>query len=93
MRIIIDIHDYALGDMTQEEFKSNERAIMSVMMDAFSEFQNNRGPSASEYVNRRYPDNPSYSWMNREDKIKQINKRLRIASLLHNQVCNMKIEW
>lgn len=62
-----------------------ERELCILLMDALYEFQH-RGPvqriNARQYVNHRYPDTPAYSWLNREEKIKQVERRCSIAEQL-----------
>lgn len=72
------------------EIASRGYSIQTTIMDAFYEFRANRGPTASEYVNKRYPETPEYSWLNREEKIKQVNTRNRLATILHSAEIEIK---
>jgi hypothetical protein len=53
-----------------------------ILMDALAEFQTARGPNAEAYVNKRYPDTPEYAWLDRADKITQVERRRQIAEIL-----------
>ena len=67
------------------------KEIRHIIMDSLYEFVSHRGPTAEDYVNKRYPDNPSYSWLDRKEKIAQVNHRILIASTLHQALDDIVI--
>ncbi len=74
MRITIDI---------PELDTSSEKEVRYILMDSLYEFVSHRGPTTEEYVNRRYPNTPEYAWLNRAEKIKQVNRRIILAQQIH----------
>lgn len=72
------------------EIVAREYSIRTTLLDALYEFRANRGPNAEEYVNKRYPKTPEYSWLNRKEKIQQVNTRNRLATILHSAELEIK---
>lgn len=72
------------------EGEASERQVRYLIMDALSEFVSHRGPTAETYVNNRYPNTADYSWLNRADKIREVNERIILAQRLHSG--NIKVK-
>lgn len=53
-------------------------AARMVLADALCEFQGHRRP-IKDYLDRRYPLDQGYEWVNREEKAEQIFERCNIA--------------
>lgn len=64
----------------------SQHQVKMMLLDALSEFRSNRGPSAREYVNRRYPNTPGYAWLDREKKITEVMKRQQLADDFHQSL-------
>jgi hypothetical protein len=62
------------------------REVTHLLMDALAEFQSSRGPTSREYVDRRYPNTKAYAWLDREEKIKQVDKRKWAAEEMRNSI-------
>lgn len=66
-------------DLSQEE----KDHLRGVMCDALYEFHAHRGPSPEEYVNKRYPDDQRYAWLDREKKVRETSERRILSTKLH----------
>jgi len=67
--------------------ESDESEVMSILLDALSEFKGNRGDgNAQSYVAKRYPTTEGYAWLNREEKIREVSRRCETAMQLRNKV-------
>lgn len=86
MRIIIDIPSHA-----DEDFKGvTERELEFLLGDALHEFNANRGPSAEEYVEKRYA---TQSDAFKARKVAEVRRRRAIAETLHNAaLLNLTLE-
>lgn len=62
--------------------ESSPREIQYTIMDAFAEFQSARHHNGESYVNKRYPDEQVYSGERRQEKIRQVNRRIFLAECL-----------
>lgn len=58
--------------------------LKGILHDAFAEFSSHRGPSPEEYVEKRYPNNEHYRWLDRNKKIEQVRRRCETALKLHS---------
>lgn len=58
---------------------SSEQEIIYTLMDALAEFQSARHHNGESYVNKRYPDDTVYSGERRQEKIRQVNRRIHLA--------------
>jgi hypothetical protein len=65
---------------------ASEKEIRHTLMDALAEFQSNRGPTSAEYVDRRYAKTRDYAWLNREEKVRQVDRRKHIAEEMRNSI-------
>jgi len=74
-KIIIETDD--------EHLKNNANLLRLTLLDAFYEFVSHRGPTAEAYVNKRYPEDEGYDWLNREEKVREVRWRIWIANELH----------
>ena len=70
----------------------DERHLRFLFADALSDFQRSRGPSAEEYVARRYPEGKGYEWMDRAEKIREVQERTDLAYRLYNTALSVKVE-
>ena len=60
-------------------------AVRYLLCDAFGEFYSNRYP-AEKYLAQRYPEGEGYKWLNRAEKLEQVQVRTNLAEKLRN-VC------
>ncbi len=68
----------------EETLDSNEQhKLRNLLCDAFSEFATRRSP-AEQYVEERYPVGENYDWLNRSEKVKEVNTRIARAKQLHS---------
>lgn len=80
-------------ESTDKEIKDNERIIRHILMDALYEFVSHRGPTAEEYVNKRYPGNSVYATPEeRAAKIKEVNNRIILAEKLHKAMALFEVD-
>jgi hypothetical protein len=67
-----------------ETLDTNEQhKLRNLLCDAFSEFATRRSP-AEQYVEERYPAGENYDWLNRSEKVKEVNTRIARAKQLHS---------
>jgi len=69
--------------LLNDDYNMTEHEIKFLIMDALYEFQMSRTP-AEAYVNKRYPDNEDYAWLNRTKKVKEVERRCKIAEQIRN---------
>jgi hypothetical protein len=76
-----------------EELTAQEcKQLQTLMCDAFGEFASRRFP-AEQYVDERYPvTNEGYSWLNRPEKIKEVQSRIVLAKKLHHAVFDYVVD-
>lgn len=70
--------------------ETNETEIRYILMDALGEFVSHRGPTARQYVAKRYNDN-SFSEEWKERKIVEVDHRRSVSEALKNSVSEIKI--
>lgn len=69
-----------------ETLEVNEQhKLRNLLCDAFSEFATVRYP-AEQYVEKRYPVGENYDWLNRTEKVAEVNTRIARARQLHSAV-------
>lgn len=65
---------------------SSLQEIHYLLMDALAEFQSARHHNGESYVNKRYPGNDVYTGERREEKIRQVNRRIFTAEQMRNSL-------
>jgi hypothetical protein len=66
--------------------------LQLLLCDALSEFATRRSPAA-QYVDERYPaTNEGYNWVNRPEKVAQVQRRITLAQKLHKGVFDHVID-
>jgi len=63
-----------IGDLTPSQLRY-------LLADAFAEFQHPRR-DAEAYIEKRYAPAEDYAWMNRENKVREVQTRTRLAEHL-----------
>ena len=88
------IDDYGKIVMTLDRplTAEDERHLRFLFTDALSDFQRSRGASAEEYVARLYPEGAGYEWLDRAEKIREVQARMDLAYRLHNTALSVKVE-
>lgn len=69
---------------------SSDKEVRHILMDALYEFVSHRGPTAEAYVNKRYPIGKDYAWLDRQEKIKQVNRRIHTAVEMHASIITIE---
>jgi hypothetical protein len=74
-------------DISEQEQKDLEYLIS----DALAEFATRRYP-AKDYVDERYPKtNEGYNWVDRTEKVAQVERRIDLARKLHNAALHPEV--
>lgn len=72
--------------------ETTRKLMRYLLQDAMYEFISHRGPTAEDYVNKRYPGNEVYpEGEMREDKIKQVDNRRMLAQAIHHGAFEMQM--
>ena len=68
----------------------DENQVVYLILDAFSEFQSHRGPTAEIYVEQRY--NPHSYVIDRVGKVRQVRERVKVAEALRSGITIIRHE-
>lgn len=80
MTIDADALSIDAEELAQERMSEHE--VENLIRDALGEFVAHRGPTAAQYIQRRYPIEEGYEWLDREEKLMEVVRRCMIAKLL-----------